>query len=53
VNAELTAHDTTGAASTSGKQVVIQTTINNPLPEKGSDSVAQTHRRQAAMGILG
>ena len=37
----------------SGKQITIQTTINNPLPETGSDSVAQTHRRQAAMGIFG
>lgn len=53
VNSELAQHDVTGPDAAAGKQVTIQTTINNPLPETGSDSVAKTHRRQAAMGILG
>lgn len=53
MNTELAQHDTAGPATAAGKQVVIQTTINNPLPETGSDSVAKTNRRQAAMGLFG
>jgi hypothetical protein len=52
MNAELSTLDQP-TSSAEGKQVVIQTTINNPLPETGSASVAQIHRRQAAMGIFG
>lgn len=53
VNSELAQYDKPTPEAASGKQVVIQTTINNPLPETGSDSVAKTTRRQAAMGMFG
>jgi hypothetical protein len=52
VNSELAQNDAVEAGA-AGKQVTIHTEIHNPLPETGSDSVAQTHRRQAAMGIFG
>ena len=35
------------------RQVVIQTTVNNPLPERGSDSIARVNRRQHALGLFG
>lgn len=51
VNSELAQYDSTPTRPAGDKQVVIQTTINNPLPETGSDSIAKTNRRQAAMGL--
>ncbi|HEY9415266.1 MAG TPA: hypothetical protein VIQ30_10935, partial [Pseudonocardia sp.] len=40
-----------GRAATGG--VTVNTVINNPAPESGSDSVAKVNRRQAALGIFG
>ena len=43
------------AGLTAGKSggVDITNNIYNPLPEKGSDSVAKTQRRQARLGLFG
>jgi len=53
VNAELAKYDGSRGEAATGRQVTINTNIYNPVPESGSDSVAKTHRRQAAMGLFG
>jgi hypothetical protein len=40
-----------GRAATGG--VTVNTIINNPAAESGSDSVAKVNRRQAALGLFG